>query len=99
MCLLIGLTMVFTPRVLYRMLTDRHHKLHQFPNREECDRAVKREVGRVSSGVHLWVSPGLALPTLKAFLVVASPGQAYLGSMDSLISCFFWFRLVCSAGL
>ena len=60
MCLLIGLTMVFTPRVLYRMLTDRQHKLHQFPNREECDRAVKREVGKslkwgAPLGVATWV--------------------------------------------
>ena len=60
LCLLIGFLVVFGPRALYRMLTDRHHKLHQFPNKGEYDRAVKREGWKslkrgTPLGVALWV--------------------------------------------
>ena len=60
LCLLLGFIMVFTPRALYRMLTDGHHKLHQFPNYAEYDRAVKREAWKsfkwgAPLGLVIWV--------------------------------------------
>ena len=55
-----GFFAVFGLRALYRMLTDRHHKLHQFPNNKEYDRAVKRDVWKsfkwgAPLGVAFWV--------------------------------------------
>ena len=60
LCLLIGFSMVFPPRALYRMLTDRHHKIYLFPNNADYDRAVKREAWKsfkwgAPLGVVLWV--------------------------------------------
>ena len=54
LCLLLGFHLVFGLRALYRLLTDRHHKRHQFPNHEQYNRAVKREVWKsVKWGVGL----------------------------------------------
>lgn len=60
LCLLVGGYVVGLPRGLYRMLTDRHHKYHQFANPEEYNRAHWQEVWKslkwgAPLGVALWV--------------------------------------------